>query len=146
MTPRTAAGRALLHDLNAEAVSVGEGGDAILAIEAEADRSLLLDAALRALVEAWDGFDPATPAGAQQISVVVEEARAALAATDVRGALAEETVSAASGWHPSFYEGHEPDGNGGCIRCRFWVVGTDDEHTILPYPCPWALAAKGVEG
>ena len=110
--PRTAAGRALLTNAHWDAdderlllpgyVGVEDLKKDILAIEAEADRSLLLDAALRALVEALTRIDEAdfglVMDEGDPVGVAYHAARAALAATDVRGALAVAVDEAYEAW------------------------------------------------
>jgi hypothetical protein len=112
MTPRTAAGRALLDNH----AHWGEWYEhnwlaAILAIEAEADRSLLLQRALRAFGHDYDidgkqewhlvncSYRKLWPMGIED-DADCAAARAALAATDVRGALAEAlmTTVGTHGW------------------------------------------------
>ena len=105
MTPRTAAGRALLDSFEFDGPEQeARVADAILAIEAEADRSLLLDPALRADVKRQEEavamfrrngfvFDNTGKGGGKRWEKMAftlygyivessEEARAALAATD----------------------------------------------------------------
>jgi len=40
-------------------------------------------------------------------------------------------------------DGHEDDGEGGCVVCRVWERGSEDVYFRIPFPCPTArLAAQ----
>ena len=111
-----------------------------LRIEAEAaitplaravtDNNLLLHAALRRLVEVAEEFaEPVTEDEVRRYDEAIAAARAALAATDVRGALAEaiQGVEGMDDWAALDVD-----------QRRYWLTKAD---AILA-----ALAAKGVEG